>query len=400
MAKRTKALVSPNILKWARMSAGYTTDDVAARLKKTVETIEAIENDHSETVLTIGQIRTLAELYKRPLSDFFLPKPPEERPLPHDFRSPVDGHEGYSPSLIKELRRANARRDYALSLFDDLKEEIPQITTKIEMNAGADKFGDIIRELCGVDYEQQKQWGDGATGYKAWRERLGRIGCLVFQFDTVPIDEVLGFSLTDRPLPVIAVNVKMKPNGRTFTMLHEFVHVLLQKSSVCDLDDIKPRRPADLAVEVFCNASAAAALMPKQAFLSHPIVSAKPDASTDWSDEEISAAARNFGASREAFVRRLLTLNKTTQTFYAGKRGQYIAERARLRNKEREKNKDKQMRRSWSERAISNLDRPFVNTVLRGYHDQYVTMIDAAKLLDVRPEKIRDVEERLIGVGT
>lgn len=400
MAKRVKAIVSPDILKWARTSAGYTIGDVAARLKKTVDAIEAIESGDTDDTLTIGQIRNLADYYKRPLSDFFLPKPREERALPHDFRSPVDGHAGYSPALIKELRRASGRRDYALSLFDDLREDVPTIAARIDETKDPDEVGDLIRELCGVDYEQQKQWGDGASGYKAWRERLGGIGCLVFQFDTVPIDEVLGFSLTERPLPVIAVNVKMKPNGRTFTMLHEFVHVLLQKSAVCDLDELKPRRPNDLATEVFCNASAAAALMPRDVFLSHPIVSARAGKSEDWSDEEISAGARSFGASREAFVRRMLTLEKTTSEFYAQKRAQYIAERVSQRNKDREKNKDKPIMRSYSERAISNLDRPFVNTVLRGYHDQYVTMLDAARLLDVRPEKIRDVEERLTRVAS
>lgn len=400
MAKRTKALVSPKILKWARTSAGYTVDQVAVRLKKSADLIESIEKEESQESLTIGQIRNLAEFYKRPLSDFFLPAPREERSLPHDFRSPVDGHEGYSPELIKELRRANTRRDYALSLFEDLNEMPPVIDSEINENMEPDRVGNIIRELCGVNYEIQKGWGDGSSAYKAWRERLGTVGCLVFQFDTVPIDQVLGFSLTERPLPVIAVNVKMKPNGRTFTMLHEFVHVLLQKSAVCDLDELKPRRPVDLATEVFCNASAAAALMPKAVFLDHPIVAARPKNSNDWGDEEISAAARNFGASREAFVRRLLTLNKTTSEFYATKRAQYIAERARQRNNDREKNKDKTVRRSFSERAISNLDRPFVNSVLRGYHDRHVTMVDAAKLLDVRPEKIRDVEERLMRIAS
>ena len=400
MAKRVKALVSSDILRWARTSAGYSIDDVATRLKKPVDVIESIESGNSDYSLTIGQIRNLANFYKLPLSDFFLPNPRKERALPHDFRSQDGGHSGYSPKLIKELRRASVRRGHAMSLNEDLQEEIPAISTKINEKMNPDKVGNLIRELCSVDIEQQKQWGDGASGYKEWRTRLGNIGCLVFQFDTVPIDQVWGFSLTERPLPVIAVNVKMKHNGRTFTMLHEFVHVLLKKSSVCDLNESNHQRRVDRKTEVFCNASAAAALMPKEDFLAHPIFSSQTGLPDEWSDREISEGARSFGVSREAFVRRMQTLNKTSKEFYEKKRDQYRAELASQRSKEKEKNKGNTFKRSYSKRAISNLDRPFIDTVLRGYHSKYVTMQDAATLLDVRPEKIIDVENQLMNLAS
>ena len=399
MAKRVKALVSPDILKWARRSAGYSINEVATKLKKPVDVIESIESGNSKHSLTIGQIRNLANFYNLPLSDFFLPSPRKERVLPHDFRSQDGGHSSYSPALIKELRRASARRDYAMSLNEDLQEEIPAISAKINEKMNPDEVGNLIRELCSVDVEEQKKWGDGAFGYKEWRTRLGDIGCLVFQFDTVPIDQVLGFSLTERPLPVIAVNVKMKHTGRTFTMLHEFVHVLLKKSAVCDLNEFNHQRRVDRKTEVFCNASAAAALMPKEYFLSHQIFSSQTGISDEWSDSEISKGASSFGVSREAFVRRMLTLEKTSLEFYVQKRKQYIAERARQRNRERERNKDKPIARSYSVRAISNLDQPFIKTVLRGYHNKYMTMVDAARLLDVRPEKVLDVEKHLMGVS-
>lgn len=399
MAKRVKALVSPDILRWARTSAGYSIDDVATRLKKPVDVIDSIESGNSDYSLTIGQIRNLADFYRLPLSDFFLPNPRKERALPHDFRSQDGGHSGYNPKLIKEMRRASARRDHAMSLNEDLQEEIPAISAKINKKMNPDEAGNLIRELCSVDIEQQKKWGDGVSGYKKWRTRLGNIGCLVFQFDTLPIDQVLGFSLTERPLPVIAVNVKMKHNGRTFTMLHEFVHVLLQKSAVCDLEEFNQQRREDRNTEKFCNASAAAALMPKEDFLAHPIFSSQTGLSDEWSDREISEGAHFFDASREAFVRRMLTLKKTSKEFYVHKRKQYIAERASQRNKEKEKNKDKPIIRSYSKRAISNLDQPFVKTVLRGYHNKYMTMVDAARLLDVRPEKVLDVEKHLMGVS-
>ena len=399
MARGTRAKVSPTILLWARKSAGYSAEQVAARLKKSPEFIADVEQGSDGASLTIGQLRALAELYKRPLSDFFLPQPRSERPLPHDFRSPSGGAGRYSPHLIKELRRAQYRRDNALGLYRDLLDQIPSFDDKVSLKDDPEQVGELIRSLLKVSSDQQHTWGDGASAYKAWRGRLGSFGCLVFQFDTVPVEQVLGFSLTERPLPVIAVNVKMKHNGRTFTMLHEFVHVLLGISSVCDLEESNLAVKQDARVEAFCNAGAAAALMPKLEFIKHPVVQSRKGRSIGWTDTEIASAAKDFGVSREAFVRRLLTFELTTSDFYASKRQQYIAERASRRKEDKEKNKDKEMRRSWSERAISNLDRPFVQAVLNGYHSQVMTLVDASNLLDVRPDKMRDLESRMWGIA-
>ena len=60
---------------------------------------------------------------------------------------------------------------------------------------------------------------------------------LVFQLQGISTDEMRGVSIAENILPVVAVNVKDKPNGRTFTLLHEFTHLLLRQSGICDLDE-------------------------------------------------------------------------------------------------------------------------------------------------------------------
>ena len=89
---------------------------------------------------------------------------------------------------------------------------------------------------------------------------------LVFQVTGIQPAEMLGFSLTERPLPIIGINRKLAPNGRTFTLLHEFVHVLLGESSLCDIDEAFARPPQEQRTEIFCNAVAAEALSPATRF--------------------------------------------------------------------------------------------------------------------------------------
>ena len=397
MAAGTKAYVEPSVLEWLRRSAGYAVEDIAMRLKKEPDAILSVEDGTSH--LTIGQVRKLADLYKRSISDFFLPAPQQEAPLPHDFRRlPGEVAGSYSPKLIRELRRAQDRREVTLELMKELQDEQIVFDATAQLGDDPEAVGAQIRRILSVESQDQKAWGEGAPAYKAWRARISKAGVLVFQFDTVPQEEVLGFSLTDRPLPVIGVSVKQTENRRTFTLLLELVHVLLGKSSVCDIDDIQPRQPKDMAVEVFCNAAAASALMPKAELLKHDLVQSLQGGLDDWSDETIMALARDFGTSRIAIVRRLSTLNKASDIFYARKQAQYDGEYRALKARQKERNAGKEMRRSWAARAVRNLDHAYVSSVLRGYHAQRMTLHDAAQFLDVRPEKVRDVETRFMQV--
>ena len=142
------------------------------------------------------------------------------------------------------------------------------------------------------------------------------IGVLVFQSAGIAPKEMLGFSLSIHPLPVIGVNRKLAPNGRTFTLLHECVHVFMRESSLCDIEEGFTRAPREQAIEIFCNAVAAATLVPQDALLSEELVRNHGSEARDWSDEELSSLGRTFGVSNEVVLRRLLTFGRTSRQFY------------------------------------------------------------------------------------
>jgi Zn-dependent peptidase ImmA (M78 family) len=392
MAKHIPAVIKPALLVWARESAGYSVEEVAEKLKKDAQVILAWESGANRPFM--GQLRRLADIYKRPLSDFYLPKPPKERAIPHDFRrSPGEVALVYSPALRRQLRLAQERRNLALSLYEELAEQIPSISERISATADAEVVGVRVRRLLDVDFDEQKRWGDGRPAYSAWRRRIEALGVLVLQFENVAPDEAWGFSIVERSLPVIGINRKLAPNGRTFTMLHEFVHVLLGESSTCDIDDFTPRGEQELQIEVFCNRVTAAALMPGRLFRAHEVVAAHPKGAMQWDDDEIKSIAGTFGVSREAAVRRLDTFGLTTTAFYLLKRRQYQKEREDQRKKELKASKDKPMKRNMPQEAISNLGRRYVNLILQNYQEDRITLMDASEYLGVRAEKVRSVED-------
>lgn len=260
--------------------------------------------------------------------------------------------------------------------------QLPQI----ERSKEPERLGGQLRELLKVTSEEQRLWRDPRKSYNGWRSRVEAAGTLVFQVTGVAPAEVLGFSLTEQPLPIIGINRKLAPNGRTFTLLHEFVHVLLRESSLCDIEESFARPPQEQATEVFCNATAAATLVPRDALLADPLVSPHPRP-RDWSDEELDAIARNFGVSKHVVLRRLLTVGRTTQTFYSSRAASWrVYELAPAK-------KDQDFKRNMPQEIVSDLGRPFVRMIIESYLNSNLSLSDASRYLGLRAGQVEKVRE-------
>jgi transcriptional regulator with XRE-family HTH domain len=75
--------INPNILVWARQSAGLTIDDAAEKLalsttakSSAAEKLVALET--GQTQPTRSQLNSFANVYKRPLLTFYLSEPPRK----------------------------------------------------------------------------------------------------------------------------------------------------------------------------------------------------------------------------------------------------------------------------------------------------------------------------------
>jgi Zn-dependent peptidase ImmA (M78 family) len=272
-------------------------------------------------------------------------------------RLPGTGQRHYSPALQFEIRTANERRELALELAADLEQDIPRFSLSATEREDPEQVGERIRVALGITVQLQVDWKDslGRTGFQAWRSRIEELGVLVFQTTRIDTEEASGFAIAAETLPVIAVNRKDPPSRRTFSLLHEFVHLMVRVSGISDLESDAKRPPEDQRIEIFCNQVAAAALMPKDALLSEPRVIEQGRRSTDWSDGLLSDLARQFNVSREALLRRLLTLERTTADFYRKKRSQYIAEYLAMRARQKEEEAD--IKRNMPLETINNFGR-------------------------------------------
>jgi Zn-dependent peptidase ImmA (M78 family)/transcriptional regulator with XRE-family HTH domain len=385
--KRVEALVRPKLLVWARESAGFSQEEAAKKAQVKAERLASWEE--GERRPTLPQLRKLSGVYKRPLAVFYLSKPPEDFQAMHDFRrlpGQVAGLE--SPMLRLEVRKARYRRQVAIDLFKALDNEPARFALRGKLADGAESLAQKARATLGVTREQQATWSTPHEALNGWRTAVERLGILVFQASGIQVSEMRGFSLAELQLPVIVVNIKDHPHGRLFSLLHELAHLILHQEGLCDLAEDPRRTPEDHRIEVFCNQVAGSILMPREWVLQEAIV--REHRAPSWTDEDLVHLSRTYRVSREAMLRRLLVLDKTSEAFYREKRRELLEEYETSRE-------PKKGFAPPDRKAVSLVGPSFVRLVLNSFYQEKITSSDVSDYLEVKLKWLPRIEEAVFG---
>ena len=75
MTESIEAIIKPELLIWARKSAGLTLADAAKKAQVSEDKLNEWETGKSRP--SISQLRKLGKVYKRPIAVFYLPEPPK-----------------------------------------------------------------------------------------------------------------------------------------------------------------------------------------------------------------------------------------------------------------------------------------------------------------------------------
>jgi transcriptional regulator with XRE-family HTH domain len=140
---------------------------------------------------TINQLYKLAEKYKRPISVFYLSKPPKDFQALQDFRRIADAMAS-SPSsrLAYEIRISQERRLLALDLYRELSQTPTAFRFLARRDQSVSHVAARLRELLGISAETQAKWRDARLAYNAWRTAVEKQGILVFQVSGIDLAEI------------------------------------------------------------------------------------------------------------------------------------------------------------------------------------------------------------------
>ncbi|HTE86869.1 MAG TPA: ImmA/IrrE family metallo-endopeptidase [Dehalococcoidia bacterium] len=178
--------------------------------------------------------------------------------------------------------------------------EIPRATLDEE----PERIGERERLTFGVTWEQQWRWRPNDS-FRHWRSVLQQLGILVI-VKRMPWEKCRGVSLYDQGLvPTIVINSEDADNARSFTLFHEYGHLLLREPGKCI-----PSPASDaLQVEKWANRFAAAFLILASDLRAY--IARRPPGGdlNDLTLQEIRRMATDFRVSRYVMARRLEELS-------------------------------------------------------------------------------------------
>jgi len=307
-----KIPINLDILKWARISIGYSLEEVAHKIGKKFksETIQSWEN--GDSFPTYIQLEQLAHnVYKRPIAVFFFPDVPKEESIKTDFRSlPELITDKLQPQIIKLYRKAKVFQFYLEDLYENEKPVNVSILDLVRTDSGYE-FPEIINRIRGlldISVDIQSTWRSTKVAFKEWRKALENKGIFIFK-DSFRIDQYSGFCLYHDRYPIIYVNNSFPNSRQIFTLFHELAHLLYQQGGVYFRDDTIARsfQGRYSEIEVFCNRFSNELLVPPEIFNSFKL---------EISENQFEKLAQYFSVSREVILRNYLDRGLVDSEYY------------------------------------------------------------------------------------
>ena len=316
--QKTLVKINPKVLKWSIDSTGWSIKELSQKTKIDPEQITQWQSKASS--IELSKLEKIAFNIKKPLAVFFLPEPPKEDKLT-DYRK-IAGFENerLSKKTLDAIRNARYIQSTARELIElQNMEEEPDVEN-VSLKDDPEEVALYQRRKLNFEFETKKDDGRVAKKpiqqvYSELREKIESMNIFVLQ-SNMPITEARGFSLTDQFPRIIVVNSADDVKPRTFTLLHEYAHVLLKKDGIClpNSENFDSNSNKTQQIEKWCNAFAGSLLMPKKEFL-------RELRTNEEKFEDIRIVeklSKKFRASKKATIVRILNLsaNKSYKKMY------------------------------------------------------------------------------------
>lgn len=318
-------------------------------------------------VPTFNQLKKIARLLDIPTGLLLLSKPIEVRDEVIKFRTINSQYLVEQSNELKDtIALMRSKQEFLQSQID---EQLSFIGT-YNLKDDPQKVVAAIQHLLGLEttyFEKVSQEGM----LKFFRQKLNKVGVFVFfngKYENnthrpLKVQEFRGFVLVDKKAPLIFINQRDTKNGKLFTLVHEFVHLLLGEDEIygtqSKTNNFDP-------TETFVNKITAEILVPTKIFLSKYQESLK-----------LMELAEYFKVSRYVIARKMLDNQKISLEKY-----QELIEEFDKDTQSYQVSKQKSGGHFYNSLRYS-VDENFVSYVTRAIDEQKISYTDAFGLLGV-----------------
>ena len=258
---------NPQILKWARETAGLSLEEAAAKaLQKDGAHLANMEA--GEIQPTPAQLVKLGKTYHRNTLVFYLPEIPKPGPATTDFRT-TKGNKIPEARLNTLVRNVRVRQALVRSALEDMEEEKPlPFVGSMTIEQGAQAITEKMRAVLEIDIADYRRAPDHKKAFNRLRKAVEETGVYVMLIGNlgnhktkIEPDIFRGFALADDDvIPFIVINEYDSQAAWAFTLLHELAHVFLKQSGISGGDADKSY-DVDKSIEKICDQAASSFLL-------------------------------------------------------------------------------------------------------------------------------------------
>src|SRR5262249_54036584 len=319
---------------------------------------------------------------KVPFGFLFLSEPPPDKtPIP-DLRTVVEGRtEKLSPDFLELLNDVLLKHEWYWAYLEERGAEELPFVGKFRVADGIDRVSVDLSGFLSIEESRRVSY--------SWDEFLRNLsraaetqGILVMRSGIVrgntrrklSVNEFRGFVISDELAPLVFINGRDSKAAQIFTLVHELVHVWINRSGISNPDQKEVPDEQKNAIERFCNSTTAEVLVPRGDFLK-----SLPAA---FNDQTIQRLAAHYRVSTIVVLRRAYELGAITRNAFFD-----LLEREQRRQKAFEQKEEEEPTPGGGNFYVTlpvRNSRRFTETVLGALQAERVSYREAASLLGVR----------------
>ena len=390
--------VNPQILTWARETAGLTREDAATKLGfrdvrkwTAVERLDGYESGQADPSRSV--LLNMARQYRRPLLTFYLPKPPKKGDRGTDFRTVSSDISVTDDAILDALiRDVRARQSMVRTVMEEEDEAGP--LTFVGSHDMSDRRPVVVRSLrglLGVSRRSYYAQSDADTAFELLRAAAEEAGVFVIlkgnlgtHHTEIDIEVFRGFSIADEIAPFVVINEYDARSAWSFTLLHELVHLMLGQTGISGVR-------AGNRTERFCDDVAGRFLLRNDDVQKLTLGRAS---SLHQLAEQISEFSNERNLSRTMVAYRAQRIGDIDQAMYQRLsryfRGQWLNQRSNRRERQRSTNGGGDFYATRRHRTGNGL----ITLVKRMMAAEAMPTTKAATVLGVKPHQVQSIVER------
>lgn len=332
----------------------------------------------------------IANYFKRNMLFFLESEAPKEKEIYSlQFRTINNKKPIHSPKLRGFIEQVEKQRQVYLGLLDDLGEAINKVWYPDDLNLNEDikSISANIRSWLGLAVSDD---------FSDMRHAVEQKGIMVivsngyngkWQIDKK--NPVRGFSLYYDVLPIIVIKKQASLGAQTFTLMHEFAHLLLHRESAIDNDEDFDNYQGK---EKEANDFAGNLLIP-DSFLNQIDTERLLGLQTQEYDSFLEDYRELWSVSHRAILVRLLINEEISQYHYKN----YVDYKEEQLRREATQVSSKSIPRTYRHREPMNVfGKPFVYAVFDSLHNKKITLAKASTYLDnLKISDVRKLEQHV-----